>query len=464
MTRREFMATTGMGGATLAARPLSPKRPPNVVFILCDDLGHGDVGCYGSGLATPNLDRMASEGIRFTQAYASSPNCSPSRAGLLTGRYPVRTGIPRVLNPPDTYGLLDSEVTLAQALKPAGYRTMCIGKWHLGHLPKYLPTNRGFDEYFGIPYSNDMKPCPLLHNLETIEEPARQDTLTRRYTEQAVRFIESSKDSPFFLYLPHTFPHIPLAASEKFFGKSHYGLYGDTVSEIDWSVGEVLSTLKRLKLDENTLVFFSSDNGPWYQGSPGKARGRKHLTWDGGIHVPLLARMPGRIPGKQVSKQLVSLMDVFPTVTRLCGTGAPRNPLDGVDIWPLLSGRTSKVERDVMLFFQDVNLQCARLENWKLHITRYNWMPSYNPLPAEGWLNLPLHPPELYDILADSDESYDVADRHPEIVRDILARVDRALPTFSQDIQQTFHDTMQIETAPQITGDVPARAKKPKAQ
>ncbi len=283
--------------APLAA---APARLPNIVFIYCDDLGYGDLGCYGSKIRTPNIDRMASEGVRFTQFYSANPVCSPSRAALLTGRYPTRAGVPRVLFPYDKVGLPDSETTIAQMLKPKGYKTMCVGKWHLGHLPEFLPTRRGFDEYYGIPYSNDMNPRVLLHateaGVETVEQTATLETLTPRYTEQAVRFIERSKGSPFFLYMPHTYPHIPLGASPRFRGKSPLGLYGDVVEEIDWSVGEVLASIRKNGLDDNTLVMLSSDNGPWYQGSPGRLRGRKGMTYEGGVREPFLARFPGRIP------------------------------------------------------------------------------------------------------------------------------------------------------------------------
>ncbi|MEN6603072.1 MAG: sulfatase-like hydrolase/transferase, partial [Bryobacteraceae bacterium] len=239
LDRREFLTTACGAAAAFAA----PSQQPNVVMIYADDLGYGDLACYGSRLSTPNLDRMASEGVRFTQFYSANPVCSPSRAALMTGRYPTRAGVPRVLFPRDTVGLPDSETTIAQVLKPRGYRTMCVGKWHLGHLPRFLPTNRGFDEYFGIPYSNDMRPRPLLHNTEVVEAEATLETLTPRYTEQAVRFIERSKGSPFFLYMPHTYPHIPLAASPRFRGKSPSGIYGDVIAELDWSVGEVLAAL-----------------------------------------------------------------------------------------------------------------------------------------------------------------------------------------------------------------------------
>jgi arylsulfatase A len=322
-------------------------------------------------------------------------------------------GVPRVLNPKDTTGLPKDELTLAEMLKPLGYKTMCIGKWHLGHLPEFLPTNRGFDEYFGIPYSNDMKPTPLLHNTETVEEPARQETLTQRYTEHALRFLREAKDSPFFLYFAHTFPHIPLHASPRFRGRSPLGLYGDVVEEIDWSVGEVLGALKQLGLEDRTLVLFSSDNGPWYQGSPGRLRGRKGSTWEGGVRVPFLARWPGRIPKGRVSNALTSMMDIVPTFLKLAGAPPPPKPLDGIDIWPILSGQREELEREALLYFDNIHLQCARWGRWKLHVARYNTF-AYNPAPPGGRQNFPVDPPELYDLLNDPDESYDVAPENPK--------------------------------------------------
>src|SRR5215471_4332044 len=342
LSRRAFLGTS----AALLARAQS--RPPNIIFIYADDLGYGDLGVYGSKIRTPNLDRMAGEGVRFTQFYSANPVCSPSRAALLTGRYPTRTGVPRVLFPADTQGLSLSETTLAQTLKSTGYSTMCIGKWHLGHQPQYLPTSRGFDEYFGIPYSNDMTPRPLLHNTDQVEEPANLETLTPRYTEQAVKFIEGSASAPFLLYMPHTFPHIPLAASPRFRGKSPLGLYGDVIEELDWSVGEVLSALRRTRADGNTLVMFSSDNGPWYQGSPGPLRGRKGSTYEGGVREPLLARFPGRLPKGTVCKGVAGTIDILPTLAKLTGAALPKVPLDGIDIWPLLSGQKQSIEREVL--------------------------------------------------------------------------------------------------------------------
>src|SRR5581483_4364220 len=307
MTRRKFLvsASAGVGSRLIAA----PAKTPNIVFILCDDLGYGDLGCYGSKIRTPNVDRLAREGVRFTNFCSADPVCSPSRAALLTGRYPTRVGVPRVLFPQDTGGLNLDETTLADVLKARGYKTMCIGKWHLGRPPQFLPTSRGFDEYFGIPYSNDMNPRVLMHNTEVIEQTADLASLTARYTERAERFIAQSNRSPFFLYMPHTFPHIPLAASPRFRGKSQEGLYGDVVEELDWSVGEVLQSLRQKGLEKDTLVMFSSDNGPWYQGSPGKLRGRKNTAYEGGVREPFIARWPGQIPAGHVCDALASMMD-----------------------------------------------------------------------------------------------------------------------------------------------------------
>jgi len=438
------------------AAPLiaAASPPPNIIFIYADDLGYGDLGCYGSNLRTPNLDRMASEGMRFTQFYSANPVCSPSRAALLTGRYPTRVGVPRVLFPTDSTGLPDSETTLAQVLKQRSYKTMCIGKWHLGHLPQFLPTRRGFDEYFGIPYSNDMKPRPLLHNTETLEEPARLETLTLRYTEQAVKFIERSQGGPFFLYMPHTFPHIPLAASERFRGKSNAGLYGDVIEELDWSVGQVLDALKKHNLDSNTLVMFSSDNGPWYQGSPGRLRGRKGSTYEGGVREPFLARFPGRIPKGLVSKAVAGTVDILPTVARLCDAPLPSKPLDGIDIWPLLTGRKQQLEREALLYFDNIYLQCARWGKWKLHVARYN-SAAYNPAPPGGRQNLPLPAPELYDLENDPDESYDMAPENPRVVAEIRARIDRLMTTFPEQIQSAYRESMARQVAPTAVGSSP---------
>jgi arylsulfatase len=425
----------------------------NVVLIFCDDLGYGDLGCYGGSIRTSHIDSLASGGMRFTQWLSANPVCSPSRAALMTGRYPTRVSVPDVLFPYSKTGLPDTEMTIAQMLKARDYRTCCVGKWHLGHLPPYLPVKRGFDEYFGIPYSNDMNPPVLMDNTEVIEQNATQDTLTQRYTERAVSFIDKAKDKPFFLYMPHTFRHIPLYANERFRGKSPHGIYGDVISEIDWSVGEVLGSLKKHGLERNTLVLFSSDNGPWFQGSPGRLRGRKGMTWEGGVRVPFLAKLPGRIPAGRVSQAVGSAMDVLPTVSKLCDVPLPKNPVDGIDMWPALSGAKQEVEREALLYFDSWNLQCARLGKWKLHLARHNSV-AYAPAPAAGRKSMLLQKPELYDVISDPDESYDVAGQHPDIVRDIQTRSDRLLAGFPREAQDAWAQSRALSNQETRAGAV----------
>jgi arylsulfatase len=438
----------------MASASAAPQRPPNVIFILCDDLGYGDLGAYGSRIRTPNLDRMASEGVRFTNFCAADPVCSPSRAALLTGRYPTRVGVPKVLFPQDTDGLSLDEKTLANLLKDRGYRTMCIGKWHLGRPAQYLPTARGFDSYFGIPYSNDMTPRVLLRNTEVVEQTADLETLTERYTAEARRFIEESKSGPFFLYMPHTYPHIPLGASKRFRGKSPLGLYGDVVEEVDWSVGEVLATLKRNGLDRETIVMFSSDNGPWYQGSPGKLRGRKNTTYEGGVREPFLARWTGQIPAGKVVNGLASMMDVVPTVAKLTGAALPSKPLDGIDIWPMLRGTVASIERDPLLYFDNWDLQCVRWMNWKLHIQRHN-TGAYMPAPVGGRHSYVLPQPELYNLAADPDESYDVAPENAQVVEKLMGKVGAMLAGFPAEVQKAWAEAKARPVAPTSTGAYP---------
>ena len=439
--RRAFLKTAA--GAAISVAGRAQSQTPNIIFIYADDLGYGDLSCYGSSISTPYLDQMAQDGMRFTHFYSASPVCSPSRAALLTGRYQTRMGIPRVLGPNEPNGLPASETTIAQMLKRAGYATMCIGKWHLGSLPQYLPTNRGFDEYYGIPYSNDMWPRPLMHNTDIIEQPANLNNLTQRYTQWATDFIRRSKGSPFFLYMPHTFPHIPLAASPAFIGGSGQGLYGDVVQEMDWSVGQVLQSLQDNQIDSNTLVMFSSDNGPWYQGSAGKLRGRKGDTYEGGMRMPFIARFPGKIPSGQVCQALTNTMDILPTVAGLTNAPLPDNLLDGIDIWPLLSGQQSDLTREAFLYFNDIYVQCARLGPWKLHVARYN-TPSFSPDPPRGRVNLPLPHPELYNIVSNPEESYDRASRNAAIVADISGRISRLIQTFPDDVVGAWNATMGL--------------------
>lgn len=453
--RRTFLKAAGTAaGIGFPAR--GDSSTPNVIIILADDLGYGDLSCYGSSINTPNLDQMANDGVRFTQFDSASPVCTPSRAAWLTGRYPTRYGLPRVIDAGDTSGIPDSETTMAQMVKSAGYATMCVGKWHVGSLPQFMPTNRGFDEFYGIPYSIDQGTRPLMHNLDVIEEPATLETLTQRYTAAAVDFIGRPRRNPFLLYMAHSFPHLPLAVSTQFAGQSNEGLYGDVVQEIDWSVGQVLKAVRDNGLDPNTLVIFSSDHGPWFQGSPGRLRGRKGDTFEGGVRVPFIARYPGVIPAGQVSKAFATSLDILPTVGRLTGSPLPSNPLDGVDIRTLLTGDQQSVNRDTFLYFNDVYLQAARNQNWKLHTTRFN-SPAFCPTPAEGRLNLPLPSPELYDISRDADESHDRSTRNPNVVSDLQSRIARALQTFPADIQNAYAQMGTISVQGTPAGCYPTR-------
>ncbi len=427
MTPRRAAILTGVLWTTVGAAAAA-DRPPNFVILYADDLGYGDLGCYGHPtIRTPELDRMAAEGMRFTQFYSAAPVCTPSRAALLTGRLPVRSGMTgdsrRVLFPNSTGGLPDSEITIAEALKSKGYATACVGKWHLGHLPPYLPTRHGFDSYFGIPYSNDMKPTPLMRDEATIEEPARQETLTARYAEEAVRFITRHRDRPFFLYLAFTFPHVPLHASDAFRGKSPRGLYGDVVEELDWGVGQVLKALRDGGLAERTLVIFSSDNGPWLTqglrgGSAGLLRDGKGSTWEGGMRVPGIFWWPGRIrPG--VQREMATTMDLLPTLLELAGARPPKDrTLDGTSIVPLLFGTGTPGPRP-FFFYDGTLLLAVRKGPWKAHvITR----PGYGPERA----NPKRHdPPLLFHLEHDPSEARDVARDHPDVVADLLAEIDR---------------------------------------
>jgi arylsulfatase A len=384
--------------------------------------------------------------MRFTQFYSAAPVCTPSRAALLTGRLAVRSGMAsaqrRVLFPNSTGGLPTEEITIAEALKEKGYATACIGKWHLGHRPQYLPTRNGFDSYFGVPYSNDMDfvpggpprasgrtdpqvswwNVPLMRNEEIAERPADQTTLTKRYTEEAQAFIRRSKKGPFFLYLPYTMPHVPLFASREFAGKSARGLYGDVVEELDWSVGQVLETLRKERLAENTLVFFTSDNGPWLTqkivgGSAGLLNEGKGSTWEGGMREPAIAWWPGKIKSGVVNRALACTMDLFNTSLALAGAELPRDrPIDGVDLRPLLFG-TGPGQRDTYFYYRDEELYAARKGPFKAHfITR----PAYGPEPA-----VKHDPPLLFNLDQDPSERFDVASEHPAVVEAIRREVER---------------------------------------
>jgi arylsulfatase len=339
-------------------------------------------------------------------------------------------------------------------LKSQGYRTMCAGKWHLGSRPEFMPNAQGFDRFFGIPYSHDMWPLPLLSDGEVVEASAKLDTLTQRYTEQAIDFVSSPADAPFFLYFAHSAPHIPLAASQRFRKKSKLGRYGDVVQELDWSVGEVMRTIAEKGLDDNTLLMFTSDNGPWYQGNTGVLRGRKGETYEGGVRVPCLVRFPGRIPAGIEPRGFGSFLDVMPTLARLAGATAPRS--DGIDIWPLMAGQASELERDLLLYFDGINLQCARMGPWKLHVSRQNSF-AWTPDPPGGRMNLPLPRPELYDLESDPEESSDVAEDNPEIVAQIRARMEEMLLTFPENVIAAWRDTMRTPVEATESGALPVR-------
>jgi arylsulfatase A-like enzyme len=422
--------------------------PPNVVVIYADDMGYGDLGAYGArAIKTPNLDRMADEGLRLSSFYSVSPVCTPSRAALLTGRYAARMGIANmhlsnVLTFQDSTGLPTDETTIATALKARGYATACIGKWHLGHLAPHRPIDHGFDYYYGIPYSNDMQPSMLKRMDEIIEQPVQQETLTQRYTDEATAFIERNRTRPFFLYLPHNVPHIPLFASERFKNRSAGGTYGDVVEELDWSVGEILAALKRLGLDDRTIVFFASDNGPWYEGSPGPLRGRKGWTYDGGVRVPGIVRWPGHVSAGRVSDEPLATIDLFPTLMALTGAAdGGALPLDGKPAADFLLGRDAASPGNLYLFFDKEFLQAARFGRWKIHVARWN-VQRYQA-GAANQINQALKAPELYDMTVDAGESYDVAANHPDVVRDLQRRIAERLRTFPEEIRRANADLLK---------------------
>ena len=413
-------------------------------------MGYGDWSRGGHPtIRTPNLNKMADEGVQLTQFYTANPVCSPSRAALLTGRNPIRTGVIHVFTPNCGQGLSTKEITIAEALKPQGYKSACIGKWHLGDTPGFMPTNQGFDYYFGIPYSNDMKiehngkvGPPLMRNLDIIEHPANQSTLTKRYTKEAIKYIEQHEDEPFFLYLPYTMPHTPLFASEKFLDTSLRGLFGDTVEEIDWSVGQILSTLDHLQLSENTLVLFTSDNGPWhireqYGGSSGLLRGAKGDTWEGGMREPFIARWPGRIPAGEIMMSVGSVLDFFPTCVSLAGGEIPTDrPFDGINLIPILEGKQSP-ER-IIYFYYFNHLNAVRKGKWKIHFRYYDHSKGGYGI-YENWISP--KDPLLYDLEKDPSEKYNIAVEHP----DIVAELTKIAKNYKEEINQNGENRGLIE-------------------
>ncbi len=430
LTLNLVSAIVCMAAFSFSAKAQQKKKQPNFIIIFADDLGYGDLSCYGHPtIKTPNLDKMTAEGMKFTQFYVAANVCTPSRAALLTGRLPVRNGMTggsTVLFPNSAGGLPSSEVTIAEVLKEKGYQTAIIGKWHLGHLPQFLPAKQGFDYYFGIPYSNDMNggkypPLPLIKNEKTIEENPDQTTLTKRYTDEVINFIKNNRDKPFFLYYPNNFPHVPLFASKGFKGKSKRGLYGDVVEELDWSVGQILKTLKDLKIDNNTLVIFTSDNGPWLTqkeqgGSAGLLFEGKGSSWEGGTRVPMIARWSGVIKPNQTTAALATTMDLLPTIVKFSGAKLPSQELDGQDISAILKGEKENV-RELVYYYSGTHLYAIRKGLWKAHFTTKS---LYSKEPAA-----PHNPPLLFNLENDPSEKYDVSKKHPEMVEEMKKEFDR---------------------------------------
>jgi arylsulfatase A-like enzyme len=434
-SRRDFLKSIGLAAASLAIPGCtngyqhsvgkSSADKPNFIIIFADDQGYQDVGCFGSPhINTPNLDRMASEGMKFTDFYSAASVCSRSRAALLTGCYPPRVGITKVLFPRDNIGLNPKEITIADSLRARGYSCACIGKWHLGHLPEFLPTSNGFDSYFGIPYSNDMDGIknknknldrawrqkdfspwnvPLMRDEEVIERPADQTTLIERYTDEAVTFIRKNKNNPFFLYLPHTMPHVPLFVSDEFFVGDVHKAYKATIEQIDFSVGQILTALKKTGLDKNTLVVFTSDNGPWlskkhHGGSALPLRDGKFSTYEGGMREPTIMRWPGKIPAAKVCSEVCGTIDLLPTFAELAGTKAPADRvIDGKDIRPLMFAKPgAKSPHEAFFYYRGNNLEAVRNDRWKLRRAKKNI--------------------ELYDLKADISEKNNLSDKYPNIV------------------------------------------------
>lgn len=435
-----------------ACNTTESEKKPNVIIFFTDDQGYNDVGCFGSPLIkTPNLDQMADDGVRFTDFYSASSVCSPSRAALLTGCYPPRVGVPVVLWPASEDGLAKSEVTIADMLKQQGYATACIGKWHLGDKPEHLPTSQGFDFYYGIPYSNDMSinrrfklsetivynegmnldslkeekwrggKVPLMQQDEVIEYPVDQTSLTKRYTQKALNFIREKKDSSFFLYLAHTMPHIPLYASPEFMGKSERGLYGDVIEELDWSMGQILKTLEDLDLDENTLVVFTSDNGPWnlkndHGGSAFPLRGFKFDTYEGGMREPMIAQWKGKIPAGTVCSEIASTIDLFPTIAHITGAHLPDRTIDGGNIYPLLiSEPGAQRPHEAFFYYKDTTLQAVRRGYWKLREVKGKT--------------------ELFNLKEDISETENMALQNPDVVTNLR----KMMEDFDNDLKMNVH-------------------------
>jgi arylsulfatase len=461
--RRLLLALLLLGAC--AAPASGDLRPPNLIIILTDDQGYTDVGCFGAkGIRTPHLDRMASEGVKLTDFYVSQAVCTASRAALMTGCYPNRVGLQGALNHESRIGISEEELLLPQICKSRGYRTAIYGKWHLGCFPKFMPTRHGFDEFFGIPYSNDngplhptmrgLPPLPLYENETVVERDPDQTLFTRRITERAVQFIAKNREHPFFLYVPHPMPHVPIHASDAFRGRSGHGLYADVIEELDWSVGEILGAVRANGLDEKTLIVFFSDNGPnlsygSHSGTSVPFREGKLTTFEGGVRSPFIARWTGRIPAGRVSGEPAMEIDLLPTMAGLAGAPLPPRPIDGLDLLPLLVG-APKSPHEALFFYGGEELQAVRSGDWKLHVaheyltvagpTRTDGKPANfenmkpESMEASGIRGIASRhgyrvektPQALYDLRNDPAESKDVSAVHPEVVQRLEALLEKA--------------------------------------
>ena len=395
-------------------------QKPNIVYIFADDLGYGDLSCYGAkDINTPNIDQIAKQGIKFTEFYSASSVCSPSRAALLTGRYPQRMGINTVFFPESFTGIPDTEITIPEILKEKGYATGIVGKWHLGHHYQYLPLQQGFDEYFGIPYSNDMESVVYMRGNEVESYKVKQQYITKTYTKEAQKFITKNKDNSFFLYIAHSMPHVPLYASEEFIGTSKRGLYGDVVQELDWSVGQILKSLREHGILENTLIVFSSDNGPWLAmkedgGSAGDLREGKTFTFDGGMKVPTVAMWKNRIPQGIINTEVASQMDWFPTIANITGSSIPKGlVIDGLDISKVLTDKGNRKNSD-LLFLDGKQLQGYRSGQWKVKL-------PYKGFRGNKWKQLvKAHDTLLFNLNTDPGEKNNLFEKYPEKAKEIL--------------------------------------------
>lgn len=436
-----------------------PVSRPNVVLIYLDDMGFGDISRNGAqGYQTPNFDKMAHEGIYFSQFYSPQAVCTASRAGLLTGCYPNRLGFNGALDHTAKIGLNTEEETIAELLKDETYSTAAFGKWHLGHLPEFLPTKHGFDEFYGIPYSHDMWPnhpvtknyypeLPLIEGEKTIQTNPDQTQFTTIFTEKTIDFIKRKKDKPFFVYLAHPMPHVPLAVSDKFKGKSKQGLYGDVMMELDWSIGQIRETIKKLKLEENTLLIVSSDNGPWlnygnHAGSAGGLREGKGTSFEGGQRVPCLMTWKGKIPAGMVANNLSAALDILPTIVEATGAKKPKRRIDGVSIFSVLSGNTAVNPRTSFLYYyRKNNLEAVRDENWKLVFphpgrTYEGFSAGKDGKPGGANENFAFEG-GLYDLRRDPGERYNVIADNPEVVKRLTQIAEEARQDLGDDLNKS---------------------------